>query len=99
MLRSRLLLDLRPGVFKRQRAIKDQLSGSRIRIQAEVPHTLKLEAVPKFCVCERRLQFGACKDLRESELRLLKKLSPSATTSWDPDLVKRLVLETGSPQR
>ena len=39
---AQLLLDLRPGILERNRAVEDQSFGRGIRIEAEITQTLKL---------------------------------------------------------
>src|SRR6185369_1404857 len=65
-LRSRLLLDLGPGVFERKSPVEDQAAGrgfGRVWVQAEVADALELVVISEPCVRERWLKLCAGDDL------------------------------------
>src|SRR5215212_9300390 len=55
---SVLLFDLlRPGILQRDRAVEDEVAGSRIGIEREVGESLELVTLGRQSIAERRLAF------------------------------------------
>src|SRR5262245_9604675 len=83
--RERLLLDLRPRVTKRDRAIEQGPTGPRqLAVRNEVAAALELEALARARVRERGLERRVLDDDQRARVQLLREIVPRKRAHEQP---------------